>query len=83
MGASGGVEDEDDDPTLFESLDVVEKAEFKGSFGVPEASCYHVAALNRGGAVLGVSEAISQEDSHFVSRFSLVLVGYLVTLEGI
>jgi hypothetical protein len=76
-------EDEEDDVTLFESLDVIEKVGFEASFAVPDASRYRVAALDRDGAVLGVSDAISPEDSRFVLRFSLALVGCLVTLVGI
>jgi hypothetical protein len=41
-------EDEEDDATLFESLDVIEKVGFEASFAEPEASRYRVAAFGPG-----------------------------------
>jgi len=72
---------------VFESLDVIEKEGFEGSFELPSASRYkgyRVAAQDRDGQVLGVSEVVVPVgSSHVLLNSALALLGSLIVLGSI
>lgn len=73
--------------TTFESLDVIEKDDFERTFNllpIPRHSWYRVAAWDRDGHVLGVSEVVQLvESSDGLLNLGLALLGSLVVLESL